>query len=363
MARHHPRSSHVTLDEKDAPVWQDRSLRFDAPATDLQLRDGEFLIDSLNSIEDTKGNNGERGAMTVTNLRLLWVSHRNPKTNLSVGYKLIQSVAIRMARSRLRGNTQALFITAKLEKRRFEFIFTSLVKNSPRLFTTTQAVLKAYESSSFYREIKLRRSIIQDGALVMLPQERVFNSQSGVWNLSSDQGGLGTMIVTNVRVVWHAVLAQNFNVSLPYMQIRKIKLQHSKFGDVLVIETLARAGGYKLGFRVDPDYETLVRVFDEINSLHQIYSKRPIFGVNFAVEAAGSADGPPRPVRVQDDIEIVPVEGGAATAHASYLADTQEADRTVMLDPTLGLAIESPPGNMDMSQLWNMSGMPINMAQ
>lgn len=41
----------------------------------------------------------------------------------------------------------------------------------------------------------------------------------GVWNLSSDQGNLGTFFVTNVRLVWHANLAENFNVSMPYLQM------------------------------------------------------------------------------------------------------------------------------------------------
>lgn len=42
---------------------------------------------SINSVEDTKGNNGERGSLAVTNLRLLWQSHRNARTNLSIGYR------------------------------------------------------------------------------------------------------------------------------------------------------------------------------------------------------------------------------------------------------------------------------------
>ena len=42
---------------------------------------------------------------------------------------------------------------------------------------------------------------------------------AGVWNLSSEQGNLGSFFFTNVRVVWHANSAANFNVSLPYMQI------------------------------------------------------------------------------------------------------------------------------------------------
>ena len=43
--------------------------------------------------------------------------------------------------------------------------------------------------------------------------------ESGVWNLSSEQGNLGTLVVTNVRGVWYAKLAENFNVSVPFLQI------------------------------------------------------------------------------------------------------------------------------------------------
>ncbi len=41
----------------------------------------------------------------------------------------------------------------------------------------------------------------------------------GAWNLSNEQGNLGTFFVTNVRLVWHANLAETFNVSIPYMQV------------------------------------------------------------------------------------------------------------------------------------------------
>ena len=47
----------------------------------------------------------------------------------------------------------------------------------------------------------------------------MYNKVDGVWNLSSDQGNLGTFFITNVRVVWHANLAENFNVSIPYLQV------------------------------------------------------------------------------------------------------------------------------------------------
>ena len=60
-------------------IWQDREIRFDSKVTLLACRKGEKIIgstdvdyityqkkscvhiDSINSVEDTKGNNGERG--------------------------------------------------------------------------------------------------------------------------------------------------------------------------------------------------------------------------------------------------------------------------------------------------------------
>jgi len=89
------------------PTWQDRELRFDAKIVDLKLRRGEEEIDSINSVEDSKGNNGDRGFLVITNLRLIWVSHKRPRTNLSVGLNSIVKLSIKTANSRLRGSIQA----------------------------------------------------------------------------------------------------------------------------------------------------------------------------------------------------------------------------------------------------------------
>lgn len=210
----------------DDYVWQDREIRFDVPFSQLQPRKGEIEIDSINAVEDTKGNNGEKGALSVTNLRLIWCSTKNPQTNLSIGLSCIVSVNIRSAASKLRGTTAALFVMTKYQSSRFEFIFTSLVKNSPRLFTTVQAVVRSYETTRLYRDLKLRGAIIKDNksvcffgnenssesdflnvssSLLLLPNERIFTRVEGVWNLSSDQGNLGAFFITNVRLVWRAV--------------------------------------------------------------------------------------------------------------------------------------------------------------
>jgi Bardet-Biedl syndrome 5 protein len=78
---------------------------------------------------------------------------------------------------------------------------------------------RAYEASRLYRDIKLRGAIIHDKQLALLADEQIYSKTDGVWNLSADQGNLGTFFITNVRVVWFANLAENFNVSIPFMQI------------------------------------------------------------------------------------------------------------------------------------------------
>lgn len=336
-------------------IWQDRELRFDSHPKLLECRRSEQIIDSINSVEDTKGNNGERGSLIVTNLRIMWVCHANNKVNLSVGFNNVISLNIKKAKSKLRGTTQALVVLCK-QISRFEFIFTSLVKNSPRLFTTVQAVMRAYETSKMYRDVRLRGSIIRDGQLLLLPGEQIFTKVEGVWNLSSDQGSLGTYLMTNVRVVWFANLAPNFNVSLPYLSIKAVRTRDSKFGKALVIETFKKAGGYSLGFRIDP-LEKLDVVMKELVNFRKVYSLAPNFGVEFSVEGEAPSIQELLAPRIEEDVEIVEdVEDSHAVA-AYYSvgggAGGHEYDH-VHYDDSTGLAIESMQAGVTMEQLWRI---------
>ncbi|KAM9035136.1 Bardet-Biedl syndrome 5 protein isoform X3 [Sarcophilus harrisii] len=169
-----------------------------------------------------------------------------------------------------------------------------------------------------YRELKLRSALIQNKQLRLLPQEQVYDKINGVWNLSSDQGNLGTFFITNVRIVWHANMNDSFNVSIPYLQIRSIKVRDSKFGLALVIESFQQSGGYVLGFKIDP-VEKLQESVKEINSLHRVYSASPVFGVDYEMEEK------PQPLedltveQIQDDVEIESDEH--TDAFVAYFAD------------------------------------------
>lgn len=98
-------------------------------------------------------------------------------------------------------------------------------------------------------------------------------------NLGTDQENVGKLYVTNIRVVWFSDKSDNYNVSIPYIQMKVIKIRSSKFGSALVIESIDRSGGYVLGFRADPP-SRLQGIFKEIQSLYLVFSASPILGVD-----------------------------------------------------------------------------------
>ena len=201
----------------------------------------------------------------------------------------------------LKGQTQALFLRTRYEQSRYEFIFTSLVKDSPRLFTSFQAVIRSYETTKMYRDLKLRGAIVQDKQVMILPKEQIFTKYNGVWNLSAEQGNLGTFYFTNVRVIWFAQLAENFNVSLPWVQVKCIKVRDSKYGIALVIETSEFSGGYILGFRV----EKVEEVYQEATNLFKTYSQNPMFGVEVQFEDVDTNIASVTIPQVEDNLEII----------------------------------------------------------
>jgi hypothetical protein len=54
------------------------------------------------------------------------------------------------------GNADALYIMARQNQQRFEFIFTDLTNRQPGLAAALQALVAAYEASRPYRELRLR---------------------------------------------------------------------------------------------------------------------------------------------------------------------------------------------------------------
>ncbi|KAF9794906.1 hypothetical protein SFRURICE_005141 [Spodoptera frugiperda] len=177
----------------------------------------------------------------------------------TIGLNCILNTNTKVVNSGLRGTTQALNVLAAYKTNKYEFIFTNLSPNCVRHYTSVAGVHKAYTGSRLYRDLKLRAAIIHNKQLRMLPLEKIALLEHSIWNLSSDSGNLGTLIITNVRVVWFADINDAFNISMPYITIESVNVKDSKFGEALVFQVRKTSGGYNTRHS-DDDIEELEEI-------------------------------------------------------------------------------------------------------
>jgi Bardet-Biedl syndrome 5 protein len=190
----------------------------------------------------------------------------------------------------------------------------------------------------------------------MLPDEQLVSRRTGVWNLSYEQGNLGVLVVTNVRLVWFADKAENFNVSIPWIEMRAVALREHSVGPIMVVETSERGGGYTLGFRF-ADAETLQQAVREAVSCHGVYTAKPVFGVKAVTEARTQAPEQVRVSRVTDDVAVERTagEGGNLDLLQAYFGDeVVDCDRAPELDAYLGLAVETVREGLSLDELWHV---------
>lgn len=352
-------------DELQCKVWEDKEIKFDVPHLQKRLRNGENILFTVHHVEDTKGNPGDIGKLLTTNLRIIWFSTNHKKYNLSVGFSKIITMTTKTVISKIRGSCPALYILAAGATTRFEFVFSdvSLDPKTRSAFTGLFDIYRLYQQTYLYREMKLRGAILQNSQLIILPDEQVYTQMHGVWNLSSDQGNLGSFIITNVRLVWFADLNETFNISLPFIQIGSIKIRDSKYGAALVIQTTETAGGYVLGFRIDPG-EKLHEIYKELLSLHAVFCENPNFGVKYNVSEREAEEemqsnqfsvGDYEEIDDQQDSELNSklhsyIVGGA------FGTGSSNQQREPVYCKELGFSIEKIRDGYTLQDLWNVTG-------
>ncbi|XP_055850153.1 Bardet-Biedl syndrome 5 protein homolog [Episyrphus balteatus] len=353
-----------TKDSSEFLLLKDKEIKFDIPNLQNRLANGENVLANIPHIEDSKGNSGDSGTLLATNLRIIWYSLVHKKFNLAVGYGRIITLNTRTVFSKVRGTAQALYILAAGENSRFEFLFTDVsgVTKSNSFFSCIYDIHQIYQRTFLYRELKLRSAILRSGQLILLPGEQIYSSIAGVWNLSNDTGNLGSFIITNIRVVWFANVNENFNISLPYIQISNIKIRDSKYGDALVVQTSEiSGGGYVLGFRIDPP-ERLIELYKELSSLFIVYSAKPNFGVQYIYEGNGNMSTAPKnesEFKIDEFQEINEVQEKEINSKlTAYLAEgytTNVTSRPPFYCKELGFAMEEMRSGYKLSDLWEVA--------
>lgn len=350
-------------------IWQDREIRFDVDHKLLRMINGEVQIAKVENVEDTKGNNGDKGIMRITNLRVIWYAASMPRINITIGWNTITGTQSKTATSLVTrnrgGSNEAIYVLAKVNSSttKFEFIFTT--QNSAyhsKLFNTISSINRAYETTKMYRELKMRGIFIrEDGTLKILPQESIVETWKGVWNLSTETGSLGVFVITNIRVVWYAEMNFGYNVSVPYLTLYSARIRESKFGMALVLETTSSSGEYVLGFKVDP-LEKLQLVLKTIQSLHKAHLLKPIFGVQYVKEKAEKSES--RAAKDEedvgdiidnneDDVEIDKnIRPDPFAAYFDGQHSVTDEKRYPVLNQELGLSIEPIRNGFTLEDLW-----------
>ncbi|KAI9554025.1 hypothetical protein GHT06_019297 [Daphnia sinensis] len=250
-----------------------------------------------------------------------------------------------------RNSADALHILTKIGNDKFEFLFTPLNENKKDFSTILNEIHKSYCVSKPFRELRLRHHIIQANQLKVMPLEHICNRIDGVWNLANNQGNLGCFIITNVRVVWFASLNEYFNISLPYLQIAQFSLRDSKFGQVLVIESVDNSGGgYVLGFRIDPA-SRLKQIIQELRSLHVTQNRNPEFGVVWKSTLEDRKETS-MPLTHKGEMQDQGVR-----CFANYLQPDcfNSGGHPPEFDKSIGLAMEKLPKGVSRNSLWQIT--------
>jgi hypothetical protein len=98
-------------------------------------------------------------------------------------------------------------------------------------------------------------------------------------------------------------------------------------------------------------------VFKEMNSLYQIYSVGPNFGVEFSLEAEAPSIEQLLQPKVTEDMELIE-DTEDTHAIAAFYADNTLDDETrydsIQFDAKLGLAVEAMADGVTLEQLWRV---------
>ena len=368
---------------EDFYVWQDREVRCDGTKHTLMLRKGEESFDTINHIEDSRANNGDIGTFIFTNLRLIWLNNSAPERNLSIGFDTIEELTEKEYESKIKGTTKAIFLKCKSGSQRFQFSFNSVSESCPNLYNALNNILKIYDSGRLYRDLKFKGKIMnfKEKKLDLLLDEEILKKYNNISFVSSDQNYIGTLITSNIRLVWFCNTIENYNLSIPWIQMSSVNSQEKEdYGKILIIKAQKLFGGNSYPF-FSYDQATISNLINEVLSLKKIYQSNPILGIDIK-KLMGSNDSSKMTSNdistnsnkekkkskhdiiyenllnnMNDEDEVADNNYINETANI-YLLNDNKSDQVSITDivysEELGLAVQKLPENVTIDSIWKI---------
>lgn len=118
----------------------------------------ESVNNVVQSVEDVKGNPGERGVLIVSSVRLIWYMYGNKESNLSIGYDCITRAEKKV--HFMANSVPKYFLHLKAVKgtSRYEFQFASLLEDAQSAFDLILKYFRLAGETANYRKVQLRGS-------------------------------------------------------------------------------------------------------------------------------------------------------------------------------------------------------------
>ncbi|CAD8205950.1 unnamed protein product [Paramecium pentaurelia] len=320
----------------------DRTIHFDIAVSKLNMQKGEKTLYMWQDVEDIKGNPDQFGRLIITNTRILWWSERNNSVNLSIGLGTIFHIEQKVTNN---NRTFGTLFRTKLNYgqnagQKYEFHFNSPDK---KLYESLVNIQRLYTQTLLHREIKVQFAMISQKKLNLSEREQIINQYLNTISVANDQQDVsGTLIFTNVRFVWYSATNDLFNISIPWIAVKKISKKTTKGLYTMIIETYSEFGGYFVGYR-NIEIDNMIK---ECNKLHAFYIENPIYGIEVQEKQQ------PAVQKFDERVQVVQsVYNQAARYQANENNDTQN---DIVYCQELGLAIQKLPGDVKLSDLWNI---------
>ncbi|CAK64692.1 unnamed protein product (macronuclear) [Paramecium tetraurelia] len=316
----------------------DRCIHFDIAAAKLNMQKGEKTLFLWKDVEDIKGNPDQLGSLVISNTRILWWSERNNSVNLSIGLGTIFHIEQKVTNNNRTFGT--LFRTKLATGQKYEFHFSSQDK---KLYESLINIQRLYTQTMLHREIKVQFAMISQKKLNTSEKEQIINQYANTISVANDQQDVsGTLIFTNVRFVWYSATNDLFNISIPWIAVKKISKKTTKGLYTMIIETYQEFGGYYVGYR-NIDMDSMIK---ECNKLHAFHTENPIYGIEIQEKQQ------PTVQRFDEKVQVVQsIYNQAARYQANENNDIQN---DIAYSPELGLAIQKLPADAKLSEFWNI---------
>ena len=352
-------------------VWQDHQVLFNCSKSEFIFGNGEETYRTMSNIEDLKAN--EIGTFIFTNLRLIWYNNKNPKINQSIGYDCIDHFEKKVSDSMMTGKSNILSINCKVDKSRYELEYRHSSENNHDLYNNLSNVLKLYEEGRIYREMRQNYDDIIDKEnknISLLKNEKMIEIFKNISiNINNESDGInnkisnsGMLYLTNIRMIWLSDKNNNYNISVPYIQISSIRgEENSSFGISLKVKLTRLYNNFMILFYskngiINEQFCEEFRKKIENNLQHKI------LGISILKKGEGAQDKLKDKIWKIADIvygqEEISESNEDEQAGIVYLINEgrnkQNSINDIEFSKELGIACQKLPENLSINDLWKI---------